>query len=336
MATIVKATKITKSTPQTAQLEAFVSSLGVEFKTELYLCNQQAYINANLIMPILSVTEQWFLANSESPLHYIKVKTAAGKSSLYINKYGMTKLLGQSKEAVSFRLQDYLYELLYRVETQESVSKEDVVSRKQLIKMSEDLEMYQTAITKSTNETIELKESNEMLRYEYANADIERTKLKNEIAVLHESVKDLEEEVSVYKTIANKLARYVRIKSKNPPGEAYDDSLEEEYLDTEEIDEVTELKITSDAIKAKSQLKQTTKRVIRKPIVATPPPTTKPYVLLRSAEGSFCDYKWALSDVIVTEDFKEQSKDYNLGEIDSPPAHMIWYEDLQLSDEKEK
>jgi hypothetical protein len=372
----IKATRIKKTTPQTAQLETFVSSLGVQFGTELYLCNQQVYLNADVIMPILSVQMKWFLQNSETPLHYIRIKTKTGTSGIYINKYGMTKLLGQSKEAVAFRLQDYIYELLYKMETQDSVSKEDLVSRTKFIKISEDLTMYQNAASKSAEESIELKESIESLRYDYANADSEREKLKNNVTTLQEYIKELESDVESYKTIANKLARYVRIKSKNPPNEAYDESLDVDADDdAEELDEATDLKITTDAIKARSKLKVYNKHILKRAsdlansrntetkqltnsttgssttansssnantstnssnTAITAKPATKPYTLLKSAIGDFADYRWALSDVACTDEFKSASMDYSAGETDTPPADMLWYADLVLSDEKRK
>lgn len=373
----IKATRIKKTTPQTAQLETFVSSLGVQFGTELYLCNQQVYLNADVIMPILSVQMKWFLQNSETPLHYIRIKTKTGTSGIYINKYGMTKLLGQSKEAVAFRLQDYIYELLYKMETQDSVSKEDLVSRTKFIKISEDLTMYQNAASKSAEESIELKESIESLRYDYANADSEREKLKNNVNTLQEYIKELESDVESYKTVANKLARYVRIKSKNPPNEAYDESLDVDADDdAEELDEATDLKITTDAIKARSKLKVYNKHILKRAsdlansrntetkqltnsananssttansssnantstnssnTAITAKPATKPYTLLKSAIGDFADYRWALSDVACTDEFKSASMDYSAGETDTPPADMLWYADLMLSDEKRK
>jgi hypothetical protein len=339
---VVKVTKVTKSTDASMQLEAFVSSLGVQTKTDLYLCNSQAYLNADIIMPVLSVTPAWFLKNAETPLHYIKIKGksgTSGTSNLYINKYGMTKLLAQSKEAVAFKLQDYLYELLYRVETQGSVSREDVVSRQALVKLSGELDMYQAAASKSTLEAIELKESIETLRYDYSSSEMECERLRKEVSDLKGEIHTLETDVANYKNIANKLARYVRVKSKKPPSDAYDDSLEIDEIDDEVLDEITELTIVSDAVKAKNQLKKPIKRTVKQPIeeeTKNKQAPTKTYMLLQSAEGSFADYKWSLSETPCTEEFKAASKDYALGDVSDPPAKMIWYADLNISEEKRK
>lgn len=327
MALVVK--KITKSIPESASLETFVTTLGVTAKAELYLCNSNAYLNIDIILPVLSVPLQWFIKNAEMPVHYLKIKTKTGSTSIYINKYGMTKLLAQSKEAVAFKLQDYLYELLYKVETESSVSKDGVSSRQQLIKVTSDLDMYQATASAAIIETIELKESINTLRADYADVNTELQKLKLENEKHEDTIKDLELELNNYKTIANKLAKYVRINSKKPPTEAYDDSLDTD--DLEELDEVTSLKITTEAINAKKQLKTTVKKTI--PIIK---PTSKIITLLRSADGYGMEYKWELSDKEYDDLFKQNSKDYCLGDIDSPPDLMIWYCDIDVTPEKRK
>lgn len=328
MAIVVK--KVTKQIPQSAPLETFLTSLGITTKATIYLCNSNAYINSDIILPVLSVPIQWFLKNSETPLHYIKIKPKDSNGSLiYINKYGLTKLLAQSKEAVAFKLQDYLYELLYKVETEPSVSKLDVASRQQLIKMTTELEMYRSSTSTAVLETIELKESIDTIRADYAmmSQDYQKLKLENEN---HEAmIKELESEVNNYKVIANKLARYVRANSKKPPTESFDDSLEID--ESEEPDEVTLLEITADAIKAKKALK-TKKAPMPKKVVST----VKTITLLRSADGVGNEYKWELSDKLCDDAFKQLSRDYCLGDIDAPPDAMLWYSDIDVTDEKRR
>jgi hypothetical protein len=336
MALIIK--KITKQIPQSASLETFLTTLGVTGKAELYLCNSNAYLNADIILPVLSVPIQWFLKNAETPTHYIKIKPkSGGTSQVFVNKYGMTKLLSQSKEAVAFKLQDYLYELLYKVETEGTVAKDDVSSRRQLVKMTTDLDMYQSTTSAAILETIELKESINTLRTDYAETMAECLRLNVENEKHEATIKDLEIDLNNYKNIANKLAKYVRINSKKPPTEAYDDSLDTED-NPEDMDEVTSLKITSDAINAKKQLRNIpSKKPSSKPVSAlTVKQKTKTVSLLRSADGYGVDYKWILSDKEYDDSFKQLSKDYCLGDIETPPDIMIWYADIEVTEEKRR
>lgn len=329
-------TKITKQIPQSAPLETFLTTLGVNTKTELYLCNAQAYINSDIILPVLSVTIQWFIKNAETPLHYLKIKPKNSTSAqIYINKYGITKLLAQSKEAVAFKLQDYLYELLYKVETQGYVSKDEVGSRNQLMQLTADLTMYRSSASSAITETIELKESINSIRADYAAIEAECQKLKSENEKYLENIQELESELTNYKNIANKMSRFVRVNTKKPPTEAYDDSLDVD--EDEELDEVTKLEITTEAIKAKNNLKNPPSK---KPKVKQTTSLTKQKIikltLLQSSESSWCEYKWELSDKEYDEDFKLASQDYRLGDIDTPPDLMIWYADLEITEEKRK
>lgn len=337
MALVVK--KITKQIPQSASLETFLTTLGVTAKAELYLCNSNAYLNSDIILPVLSVPIQWFLKNAETPVHYIKIKPkTGGPAQIFVNKYGMTKLLSQSKEAVAFKLQDYLYELLYKVETEGTVSKDEIYSRQQLVNMSTDLNMYQSTASAAILETIELKESINTLRTDYAETMAECLRLNVENDKHEATIKELEVDLNNYKNIANKLAKYVRLNSKKPPTEAYDDSLDTED-NPEDMDEVTSLKITSDAISAKKQLRSipTTKKPTSKPTsVLTAKQKTKTVSLLRSADGYGTEYKWALSDKEFDDAFKQASQDYCLGDIETPPDLMIWYSDIEVTEEKRR
>lgn len=338
MAIVIK--RITNKTAQSAPLETFLTTLGVSAKTELYLCNSNAYLNVDVILPVLSVPIAWFIKNAESPIHYIKVKSKTSNLvQIYVNKYGITKLLAQSKEAVAFKLQDYLYDLLYVVETEGSVSRDNLASRQQLVKVTSDLTMYQSSASAAITEAIELKESINTLRADYADADAECQRLKSENEKHEETIRELESELNNYKTIANKLARYVRANSKKPPSEAYDDSLETDD-NPEEDDTVANLQVTTEAIKAKKQLRDmTTKKPASKPVakpISVFACKQKTVTLLRSADGFGGEYKWALSDKEYDDSFKEASRDYCLGDIDNPPDLMIWYSDIEATEEKRK
>jgi len=253
----VKVIKVTKSIPQTAQLETFISSLGVKSQnTELYLCNSNAYINSNIILDLLSVDIKWFLKNAESPTHYLKLS-----KGVFINKYGMTKILAQSKEAVAYKLQDYLYELLYKVETDGFVSIENLPSRDmlndsldELIKTKQELELYKTCADNNHKISLTIKEDADQVARSYAELKESNGKLQEQYDALIEANQGLAEESEIYRQLASKLAKYVRAKSKTPPIEAYDNSLDISDCDGEENDEVAELKMVEEAVNAKKKL----------------------------------------------------------------------------------
>jgi hypothetical protein len=303
-------------------LEVFVKSLGVQTKAEIFLCNNTAYINIELVLLILSVELSWFIKNASSPEHYIKMNN----NSIYINKYGMTKLLGQSKEQVAYRLQDYIYELLYLVETKGKVSIDDVQSRHDLID--------------SYHETLkEYKEVNDTLRCDYALTDAENSKLKTEISKLTDENEDLQDELKHITNIANKLAKYVKLKVVNPPSEV--ESLDiEEYDDEIDIKQVRE--ILSDAVQAEKLLKsgkssKKPKRPIKSKIGKVG--VCQNYVLLRSINSYDGEYTWQISIDNLDDDFKKKSAEYMLDEDinilgNSNIQGMIWYADALLSDEK--
>ncbi len=174
------AKRITNTTNlQSNQLATFVASLGIKDNIELYLCGKCVYINISVVLPVLSVDIEWFRKNAEIPTHYIIIK-----KNVYINKYGMTKLLGQSKQPAAYVLQDYLYELFYKVETEGSVCKEDVVSRKKLITLSDEVNTYKSIIEK-TQDAVEIaKEEARQAINDNAMLELENTKLLDQVEQL--------------------------------------------------------------------------------------------------------------------------------------------------------
>jgi hypothetical protein len=70
--------------------------------------------------------------------------------------------------------------------------------------------------------------------------------------------------------------------------------------------------------------------------VLTAKQKTKTVSLLRSADGYGTEYKWALSDKEFDDAFKQASQDYCLGDIETPPDLMIWYSDIEVTEEKRR
>lgn len=326
MAALV-AKKITKQTPQSKQLSTFVASLGVPYEVELYSHAETTYINSEVLLPILSVDIQWFIKNAESPLHYIKIN-----KQIFINKYGMTKLLGQSKQPAAFKLQDYLYEIFYKVETEGFVERDSVESRKKLLSMSGQLETFRTVAQKNQQLIEEAQEAAKVAQLDCDAYAAENNKLKKENEQLESENKELTQDLETFRSIANKLSRYVRAKSKNPPDEAYDDN-----LDQEDDDEISELKVVREAIKAKALLKEESKGrakvTPRTPQVT--PAGTKTYYLFRSTDYVSEDcYHWTLTDKEPSEEIMQASQDFLLEDQAEFPYRTVLYRTVHLTQEK--
>ena len=133
--------RIKDSDENTGPLEIFIRDLlGVstnEKIIEIYMYNDQAYIIADPLVPILGVQLQWFEKNAVNPTHFIKIKRR-----IFVNKYGLTILIAHSKEQVAFTLQDYIYETIYRLEKHGSIKTSDIQARKELLNCMEELAIY--------------------------------------------------------------------------------------------------------------------------------------------------------------------------------------------------
>ncbi len=330
---MLQARRIPNETKEAQQLTTFVASLGVSNQLEVYSCNDQVYINADIVLPVLSIDIAWLHKNAETPTHYIKLKKAT-----YINKYGMTKLLGQSKQPAAYKLQDYLYELFYRVETEGVVNRDSLVSRKRLLALTDEVDTYKTIIEKNQTAIEEARESTKAALNDLAMYEIENAKLQKYNAQLEVDLKEVNRDLDVFRGIANKLSRYVRVKSKNPPEEAYSDVLEiEDELDAQDstIDHPTSLTIVSDAIKAKNRLKEESKgrpKVIARVVPNSSTAEKHAYYLMRTVEyvDDEQNYQWSLIDVEPSEDHLTKSEEYLTGEINDLPYQQICYRKLMF------
>ncbi len=332
--TKLTAKRITQENQQSQQLATFVASLGVSQSLELYSCNDQVYINSDAILPVLSVDLKWFHKNAEIPTHYIILNKIT-----YINRYGMTKLLGQSKQPAAFRLQDYLYELFYRVETEGVVNRDSVISRKRLLALNDQVDIYKDIIEKNQTAIAEAKDAAAAALNDYNYVEQENAKLLKQIAQLELNIKEESEELDTYKFIANKLSRYVRVKSKAPPDEAFSDA-----LNIEDEEDPSDLSIVADAIKAKSKLQEVSKlrnKSIRKPITRTKTSIENnvdrnALYLMRSVNpvDNDLNYHWTLVDIAPSDELLTQSEEYLSGEIDQMQSINLCYRTMYVSDDR--
>jgi hypothetical protein len=336
-----KAVKVSSTTPETAQLEVFVNNLGVEQKAEIYLYNKQAFINAEIILPLLSVDQKWFIKNAESTVHYIIIK-----KRLFVNKYGLTKLLAQSKEAVAFQLQDYIYEVIYKLETTGSVAISDISSRNDLVKTLTELDVYKS--TEARNQTV-LRETEDELRI-LQNDYIATEQQLGKVTELYDNLLSehyaLTKEHNALKLISKKLASYVKLQSSKSTAK---DKILEELYDIEEVDDEADVDIDDmkkQAIQAKQELVKINKSLPKKkkPVDQN---ELKQYYIMRSSDSTFARdtdeelYKWSIVSELPGEeikildetytDFKKFSQDYALGDISQTTYEYIWYCDITLT-----
>lgn len=253
---------ITDDLPEAKELEVFVKNLGVGLKPTLYLYEKYVYINIDMLLPVLSVELKWFKKNADYEIHYIIIK-----KKVFINKYGLTKILAQSKEAVAFLLQDYIYEVIHKLETNGIVSKDDVISREELLKTLSELNLYQVA--DDTNKTINAKLRDELneLDIHYTIQHNQLTQLRETHTKLEDDYDELESRFKKLQDIATSLAKYIRF-SKKKLSDA-ETSIVEELDDSDYDDGMTRSgkHIYREAFKAKKALKKT----LAKPKLAETP-----------------------------------------------------------------
>jgi hypothetical protein len=322
------------------QLCKFVEALGVTKDLTVYSYKDLIYINIEFILPVLLVDIKWFMSNSKTPTHYIKIN-----GTTYINKYGMTKLIGQSNQPASYKLQDYLYELFYQVETK-GYADQSLDSRADLIKLTNQIDTYKEVNMTITQQLEDLNAQIECLRSDLSVSDQEIAILKSQNAALEIAAQNSDH----FQNIAVKLAKCVRYKSRKPIPEAFDASLDIEELDTDNKEEMEN--IIEEATDAKQELKTLlTPKVIKratkndadrkkpssKAVVVSAKITKAPnyYYIMREVKESAKDsYQWHLTDVRPENDQTIKSEDYLWGATTSFPYPFLHYRTLKLSNDK--
>jgi len=339
-----KAVKIKESTDESKQLEVFIKSLGYDGKTDMYKYMNKVYMNSNIIIPVLSVDIDWFIKNSKQPLHYIVIK-----KNIYVNKYGLTKLIAHSNEIVAFQLQDYIYDVIYKLEKDGFVELKYVESRKKLVKTIAELDVYKSV---DFQNKITLEENKEEISQLHADFSI----LNDEYEKINKSYKDLEElyseskkEIKYITDISKKLAKYVRFNTKSKPDILFNiensDEDEPEYVDNKRIEK--------EALIAKKKLIRPVKSTNNKySKILVNNTNTKEYYCMRSAQPVLIDknsniiYKWVINtelpyegytfqvDNIIYDSFRDYCNDYRLGGMDDDDISEILFRSIHITDEK--
>lgn len=300
-------------------LNAFLLTVGVAKTINLYKYSDNppeyanlTYINVEPILPILSVPVDWLRRNTRDPRYYIEV----GRR-VYVSKYGITKLIAESREEISFKLQDYLFELLYTAETQPNMNAVDLKSRTELLECIEKITSSLTEYKAETSEEIA------DLRCTFGEMEDENKRLTILCEQQSVQIEGLEGELSDMRKIASTLAKFARNKSKIIPKIASSESLDVSDESDEDLDRV--------ALEGKNAYRIATRRVT---IKAERKDRKCTMVLLRSADHIDQQYTWQLTDK-VDEQFKLESLKY-LDTDENPPGLMVWFADLELNDWSKK
>lgn len=334
-----KAKLITVNTPETKQLEIFTSSLGINKKTELYKYCDHIYINTDLIIPVLSVNINDFKKEADSKTHYIVLN-----KKVFVNKYGLIKLLAASREKAAFQLQDYIFEVIYKLETNKKVTIEEVESRKPLVKTLEKLKIYEMTNIEHSNQISQLKEEIKIINADYAFLLQDLEKERNNFKELEEQYKDLSDD---YKTIlqsAKKLARYVRFNTNSRIKEIEIDSSGDE-LEEDLINKNDKNRQLSDAKRAKKKITQIDKKSKSKTKSNKNDKKLNEkniYYIMQSVDyftniNGINQYEWKITTELPElsesnktnfSDFKDFSDDYRISDNKIKLYDFIWHHDI--------
>jgi len=321
--------KISDDDNEINQLSVFLKSIGNNSKLKIYKEKDIYYINSCFIMTLLGVEKTKFKSRSIKNIHYIIIK-----NKIYVSKYGITKLLANSCEPISFKLQDYIYEVLYKLESKKVISINDISSRSMLIenlqskvdnyKLNEDniinsLNKKNILINDLQNQINELMnlnqlymEKNNTLVNNYENT------LNNYNALLKAS---------------KSLAKYAKSTNKKTKALNYVSDICDDYDDfTYNSDE-----LLNRALNAKKTINVLTKKVVKKV------DSNLSCYLLRSAYcSSKCNgdlfFKWEIFDKkfylkkytnLSFDKYKEYSNNYLLNGIESKYEKVL-YSELSL------
>jgi len=351
-----KAIRIYSKSDETKQLTTFLNNLGISEETAIYKYVDLIYIDSNIIVPVLNINIKQFVSSARQPKHYIIIK-----KRIYVNKYGLTKLIAQSDEEVSYRLQDYIYEVIYKLEKEGSVKIPDVESREALLqslqtlkKTEAELEIYQTIDSNNQEVIKKYQEEINILRADIGFLEEKTTTYKTENSKLQEQVLEYEQQINKLTNVSKKLARYVRFKNPIAAKNNLSSVLDEVEISDEEDPEYTNVQmLTFDAMQAKKELKSRTNSKIKSKTNSKTKTSTNDeksvYYILRSNNCVHVTklgkqiYNWQISTELynnndsfefngkIYKSYKAYSKDYMLGNVEQFTGFMLWYKDIILT-----
>ena len=176
----------------------------------------------------------------------------------------------------------------------------------------------------------EIKDQFDSINIEYGNALFDCNKKDQELKALQNKYNELKDDYDDIKIIATDLAKYVRINNKDVQN-AYSDHFD---IDDDFVSEQDKKNINKNAQYAKQKLNNNKIKCnkISKVNINTNIKNNIISLMRSSYVVDNYNYKWEMSSGI-SDEFKEESENYLLDD-DKPPAVMVWYCDLSLSNEK--
>lgn len=299
---------------------------------------------------LLNIDLNAILRNAEIGLHFVQMEN----EEIYASKYGLVQLIAASKEPIALKFQDYIFELIQKIEEKGEVKIQDLETRQALVN-----EIEKTSLVGSYD-LLHIQQQLQETEKAYHARDTDYNIVMDELQVKSRLLEKAEEEIKELgrqnyelRDIAEKLGKYVKLTK------TADTSLEKLYHKVEsydislESDDPNDIKdVHEDARVAKRRLK-TTKKVAETTSTDNPAQT---WSLIRSLypTGDPTEYTWRLLQN-VKDSFKEVSQKVLL-ELDEypncPPNLMatsygimlreilntdsVWYDDVSLSDREVK
>ncbi len=297
----MKAIRLSSNSIDYKPLENLLGKLS-NSETEIYKYNNLIYIQASILYKPLNTTPDKFTQSAKSPIHYIKIK-----NNIFISRYGLFLMVGQSTQPAALKIQDYIYEVLYKLETTGQVKLEDIEKNNLLL----DLTIVKS-IEKQKTELIE-----------------ELTEYKNDYLELEKKNKNLIEENEKIIEICKKLTRHL---GKNPKATTLikpiiDKIKIDDYIEDDDSDDLNIGEIKKDI----NSIKKNNKNL----------PINNNYYIYQST-NTFVDlennilYEYKLEPInsdndekfmhnnITYNNFKEFSADYLLGGIKTDIEYVIY------------
>lgn len=306
---------------------------------EIYNKQNINYINASIYTIVFKITDEWLKSNLNKKIHYIIVH-----NSMYINVKAILHIYRIYSNENLNKFTEFTYNIT-NLYFKLSNNMLELSLQSQLTTSNVELDNLSNILEQKNIQINELLELNSSMQNEITTLDEENVELTNENTKLIDDNKELNNSLEIIKDLANKLAKYVRVKSKKIPDEVFSD-----IIDTNDsILEDTE-NLEQDAYNAKNKLKFINKssKSINKPSnlnkyvsktlniknTSNVDKTLKEYYLLRSPNYVFdIHYKWVLTDIKPDKDNFSKSEEFLIGDISHYPYENIVYRTLQLSKE---
>jgi hypothetical protein len=318
--------RVKNETVHTAPLITFIKGLGVNYEIKMYEIdegNARVFINANMIFHILSSDIKGFQKKAEQVTHFLIIN-----KEVYVNKYGLMMLIADSREKIAFRLLDYIFEVIYKLETQGVVKIDEVESRNYL----KEIEMYKVLDEYNEEHTRKLADELEEIRGELIYTKQKYNEAADNCDMLEEELNKVSKERDVLEESAKTLAKYVKASSKSIPVEAY--IVEDD--DDEDIQQPIAT-LRKEAMRAK--------KLIKKPIVV---PTEKPfyatyYIVYNPSVTNDDHYEWFIVNYLPNDGpfvlknvkyntYEEYSEAWKLHGVEDPCRKIIYHSKVDLSE----